>query len=205
MRLAFACLIAIAAPAATQMTMPTEPPGKPDPGIVPSGNYAFDPDHSQMLFTVNHLGFTDYTGQFRRPSGRLVLDAGHPARSKLTVSVPIDSVQTTVPALDEELKGAGFFDAARYPVATFVSTAVTPTGAATATIAGALSLHGVTRPVTLKARFIGAGREFWGTKKMALGFAATTRISRSAFGLNMSPGLISDDVDLVINAGFEAE
>ena len=196
MRVALACL---------QMALPAEAPGKPDPRIAKSGNYRFDPAHSQVLFTVTHLGWTYYTGQFRRPSGRLTLDTKHPSLSKISVTFPIDSVQTTVPELDTHLKSADFFDAAKFPTVTFVSTAVTPTSATTATIVGTLSLHGVTRPVTLQARFIGAGKQFWGGKKMALGFAATGSVKRSAFGMASSLGLVSDDVELVINAGFEAE
>jgi polyisoprenoid-binding protein YceI len=204
-RITLACLIALAAPAAAQMTMPTEAPGKPDPRIATPGRYKFDPDHSQILFTVTHLGWTNYTGEFRRPSGRLTLDVAHPSASTLSVSVPIDTVQTTVSELDTSLRGTEFFDAGRFPTATFVSTRVVPTGPATADVTGTLSLHGVTRPVILAVQFIGAGRQFWGEKKMAIGFAATGRISRSAFGIDASPGLVSDTVDLVINAGLEAE
>ena len=63
----------------------------------------------------------------------------------------------------------------------------------------------MTKPVVLKARFIGAGQEFWGDKKLAFGFAATATIKRSDFGLTNSIPLVSDRVDLTINAGFEAQ
>ncbi|MDO7841220.1 YceI family protein [Sphingomonas immobilis] len=205
MRTAPALLLFLAAPAAAQMTLPVEAPGKPDPKIATSGKYKIEPTHTQALFTVTHLGWTYYTGQFTNPTGTLTLDTKRPANSKVSVTFAIDKVLTTVPDLDAHLKGPDFFDAAKFPTATFTSTKVTPTGPATATIAGTLTLHGVTKPVTLKARFIGAGKTFWGEKKMAIGFAATTSIKRSAFGMGANIPLVSDNVDLVINAGFDAD
>lgn len=198
-------LAAVAAPVLAQMQMPKEAPGKADPRLAKSGRYKMDPAHSQLLFTVTHLGFTIYTGQFTNPTGTLVLDTANPAASKVEVTFRIADVKTTVAALDTHLNSPDFFDAAKYPTATFVSTKVARTGAATATITGNLTLKGVTKPVTLKARFVGAGQEFWGNKKDAIGFAATTSVKRSDFGMGMSVPLVSDNVDLVINAGFEAE
>jgi polyisoprenoid-binding protein YceI len=205
MRTAPALLLFLAVPAAAQMSIPIEAPGKPNPAVATPGKYKIEPTHTQALFTVTHLGWTNYTGQFTNPTGTLTLDTKRPARSKVSVIFAIDKVLTTVPDLDAHLKGPEFFDAAKFPTATFTSTSVTPTGPMTATIAGTLSLHGVTKPVVLKTRFIGAGKQFWGEKKMALGFAATTSIKRSDFGVNSNLGLVSDKVDLVINAAFEAQ
>lgn len=134
-----------------------------------------------------------------------MLDTKAPAKSKVEVSFAIDKVLTTVAALDTHMKTADFFDAAKFPTAAFASTRVVPTGASTATITGNLTIKGVTRPVVLKARFIGAGQQFWGAKKEAIGFAATTSIKRSDFGMGFDVPLVSDKVDLTINAGFEAE
>ena len=198
-------IAAIATPVVAQMAMPKDAPGKPDPKLATSGRYKMDPAHSQVIFTVTHLGWTNYNGQFTNPTGTLTLDAKSPAKSTVEVSFPIDNVLTTVPALDKHLKSADFFDAAKYPTATFVSTRVTSTGTTTATITGNLTIKGVTKPVVLKARFIGAGNQFWGPKKMAIGFAATTSIKRSDFGMGFDVPLVSDKIDLVINAGFEAE
>ena len=199
---AFAMLFA--APLAAQMQMPKEAPGKPDPKLATSGRYTMDPAHSQAIFTVTHLGWTNYTGQFTNPTGTLTLDAKVPARSKVEVTFPIDKILTTVPALDTHLKSADFFDAAKFPTATFVSTKIVAAGS-NATITGNLTIKGVTRPVVLKARFIGAGPQFWGAKKQAIGFAATTSIKRSDFGMGFEVPLVSDRIDLTINAGFEAQ
>jgi polyisoprenoid-binding protein YceI len=195
---------AIAVPVVAQMTMPTEAPGKLDPSRVVKGTYKIDPDHTQIVFAVNRLGFTEFNGMFANPTGTVRLDPKAPARSTVEVSIPIAKVRTTSPELDAVMQAADFFDSARFPTATFVSTKVSVAGTS-ATIIGNLMLHGVTRPAVLKARFIGAGNEFWGDKKLAFGFAATTSIKRSDFGLTNSIPLVSDRVDLRINAGFEAQ
>lgn len=205
MRLMFvAALAALPTLALAQMAMPSEAPGKPNPKVVPKGTYAIDPGHTQVVFTVNHLGYTEYSGMFTNPSGTLVLDPATPGASKVEVTFPIAGVRTTVAELDKIMQGADFLDAAKFPNATFVSTKVVASGS-NAVITGNLTLHGVTRPVELKARFIGAGPEFWGDKKMAFGFAATTSIKRSDFGVTNSIPLVSDRIDLTINAGFEAK
>ena len=204
--IALIAIAAIAAPVlAQQMVLPKEAPGKPDPKLAKSGSYKVDPFHTQALFTVSRLGFTNYTGQFTNGSGSLVLDTKSPAKSKVDISFPIDKVRTTVAELDTNLASADFFDTAKFPTAHFVSTRITPAGPASATITGDLTIKGVTKPVTFKVRYIGAGQEFWGDKKDAIGFTATTSIKRSDFAMGMQVPLVSDNVDLVINAGFEAE
>lgn len=184
--------------------MPTTPPGAPVAARVVAGTYGVDPDHTQVLFTVNHLGFTTYTGQFTQPTGTLTLDPKNPARDRIDVTFRIDKVATTVPHLNEHLQTADFFDAAKYPEGRFVSRKVAVTGSS-ATISGDLTLHGVTRPVVLKARFVGAGTGIMGAKKLNVGFSATTSIKRSDFGMSFLVPLVSDRVDLVINAGFEKQ
>ena len=176
-------------------------PGAPDASRVMSGTYKVEPAHTQVLFTVNHLGFTEYTGQFRQPTGTLVIDRASPANDKLEVSFDIAKVSTTVPALDEHLQKPEFFNAAQFPTGRFVSTKVTLNGNA-ATIAGELTMRGVTNPVTLQARFIGAGTNPL-SKKPTVGFRATTSIMRSQWGVSYGLPVVSDKVDLTINAAFE--
>ena len=197
MRPVVAALALLAAPLAAQTSLP----GAADPSRVASGTYKVEPQHTQVLFTVNHLGFTEYTGQFRQPTGTLVLDRAHPANDKLDVSFEIGKVSTTVSALDEHLQKPEFFNAAQFPTGRFVSTKVTMNGT-TATIAGDLTLKGVTKPVVMQARFIGAGVNPL-SKKPTVGFRATTTIQRSQWGINYGLPVVSDKVDLTINAAFE--
>lgn len=203
MRPILATALALAAvPALAQM--PTSPPGKPDPALATAGTYTVDSGHTQVVFTVNHMGFTEYSGQFTQPTGTLTLDPKNPSADKVQVTFPIAKVSTTVAALDSHLQKPEFFDAAKYPTGSFTSTRVVVRGT-TATITGDLTLKGVTKPVTLNARFIGAGPAPMGAKKTNVGFAATTSIKRSDFGIDYGIPLVSDRVDLVINAAFEAQ
>jgi polyisoprenoid-binding protein YceI len=207
MRFFVASLLALSAAApllAQEMQMPTTAPGAPIASRAVAGTYKVDSDHTQVLFSVSHLGFSLYTGQFVQPTGTLVLDPKNPARDRVEISFPIAKVSTTTPALDAELVKPDFFDAAKFPEGKFVSTRVTVKGLS-ATIAGNLTIKGITKPVVLHARLVGAGREFWGEKKAAIGFAATATISRSAFGLTNGVPLVGDRVDLTINAAFEAQ
>ena len=200
MRLVPLALALAAAPVLAQT--PPALPGANDVTRVTAGTYAVDSGHTQVLFTLNHLGFTEYTGQFTQPTGTLTLDPGRPQNDKVEISFPIDKVSTTVTGLDEHLKKPEFFDATQFPTGKFVSTSVTITGT-TAVIAGNLTLKGVTKPVTLQARFIGAGSNPM-SKKKTVGFRATTTIMRSDFGISYGLPVVSDKVDLVINAAFEA-
>jgi polyisoprenoid-binding protein YceI len=172
------------------------------PSAVPAGAYKIEPGHTRMLFAVSHMGFTTWYGDFTGASGALQLDSADPSRSLLQVSVPTASVATTNAALDGELKGADWFDATRYPTITFKSRTVTPTGPGTADVAGDLTLHGVTRPVTLHARFNGAGVNPL-DKAYTVGFEVSGKIKRSDFGVAKYVPMIGDDIDLIISAAFE--
>lgn len=188
MRAALLAFALVAAPVAAQAPS------------IPSGTYTIDSPHTQVLFTVNHLGISEYTGQFTNPTGTLVLDIANPANDKVEVTFPIDKVATTVTALDDHLKKPEFFDAAKFPTGKFVSTKVTVNGI-NATIAGDLTLKGVTKPVILQAKLTGGGPHPM-SKKPSAGFTATTTIKRSEFGISYGLPMVSDDVKLVINAAF---
>lgn len=191
MRAAFLALALIATPVLAQAPAP-----------IPSGTYNVDTGHTQVLFTVNHFGISEYTGQFTQPTGTLTLDTANPARSKVEVSFPIAKVSTTVPALDAHLKSKDFFDADAFPEGKFVSTKVVVSGT-DATITGDLTLHGVTKPVVLQAHLVGSGAPMG--RKLNVGFSATTIVKRSDYGIKFGVPMLSDDVKLTINAAFAAQ
>lgn len=172
-----------------------------DPAAVKPGTYAVEPAHTQIEFAVSHMGFTTYYGRFSGASGTLTL-APDVTGSTLSVTVPVASVSTTSAKLDDELRSPAWFDAQRFPEARFVSTRVTRTGAGSARVDGALTLHGVTRPATLQVRFEGAGINPL-DKAYTVGFEATAAISRSAFGVKTYVPLIGDDVTLHLSGAFE--
>ncbi|MFT9423631.1 MAG: YceI family protein [Acetobacter syzygii] len=171
---------------------------------IKSGAYAVEPGHTQVGFSVLHFGFTNYFGAFSNASGTLAFNAQTPASSKLTVNIPVSSVQTTSSQLTDELKGAQWFDATKFPVATFVSTSVKITDPNNATVQGNLTLHGVTKPETLQVHFVGAGVNPM-DKKYTIGFDATGTLKRSDFGIKTYVPYISDEVTLRIAGAFEKQ
>nr|WP_225578602.1 YceI family protein [Novacetimonas hansenii] len=169
-----------------------------------SGTYDVEPGHTQVGFSVLHFGFTNYLGIFSNVSGTLILDPKNPTTSKLSVTIPVDSIQTTSSKLNDELKGTQWFDAAKFPNATFESTSIHVTGRNDALVTGNLTLHGVTKPETLKVHFIGAGINAL-DKKYTTGFEATGTLKRSDFGVKMYVPYVSDEVQLRINGAFEKQ
>jgi len=174
------------------------------PAQVQSGSYAVEPGHTQVGFEVLHFGFTNYDGVFSNVSGSLTLDSASPAKSSLSVTIPVSSVQTTSAKLNDELKGDQWFDSAKFPNATFVSTKVKLVGKTDAVVTGDLTIHGVTKSETLKVHFIGAGVNPL-DKKYTTGFEATGTIKRSDFGVKMYVPYVSDDVKLKIAGAFEKQ
>lgn len=163
----------------------------------PAGTYKIDPVHSVAYFEVGHAGgISRFMGRFNDMSGELVVDT--PEKSKIKVDVKVDSVDTRSDALDKHLKSPDFFNAVQFPMLSFASTAVTLGGAGEGTLAGNLTLHGVTRPVTFKLKEIGTGSGPKGDARV--GYSAIASIKRSDFGIAYGiPKAATDDVDLRIN------
>lgn len=193
-----AITIALAAPALSQ-TPPTR-----DPTQIKAGTYAVDPGHTQVGWRVSHMGFSNYSGGFSDVSGSLTLDPVSPGQSKLSIKVPVSSVATTSDKLTSELKGDQWLDAGKFPDMTFVSTKVTPEGKDKAKVAGNLTLHGVTKPVTLDVTLVGAGANPL-NKKYTVGFEATGTLKRTEFGVKTYVPLIGDDLHLTIAGAFERQ
>ena len=175
-----------------------------EPSKVEAGSYAVEPTHTQVGFGVSHMGLTTYYGHFSNASGTLELTPKDPAGSKLSVTVPTASVATTSEKLDGELKSEQWFDAAKYPTISFVSTQIVASGDGEAKVMGNLTMHGVTRPVTLDAKFVGAGVNPL-DKKYTVGFAITGVVSRSEFGVKTYVPLIGDEVAITISGAFEKQ
>ena len=207
MRLVYAAALALASTIA--VAQPMSKPGSANPAAVTGGTYKADPDHTLVTWTVDHLGFTPYTGIFGSVTGTLTLDPKNPNAAKVDVTIPVSKVTTASAGLTAHLLRGGkdggkpdFFgpDPAD---AHFVSTSVVASGQK-AKITGNLTLNGVTLPVTLDASFYGAGKmpaDMGGQENV--GFRATARIKRSDFGVTMGIPLVSDEVTLEIAAAFQ--
>jgi polyisoprenoid-binding protein YceI len=167
------------------------------------GTYKVESYHTQVEFSLSHFGFTNYSGLFSGATGTLRLDPAKLGTSKLDISIPVESITTTVSKLTDELKGDKWFDTAKFPQATFVSTQVLPT-ADGANVTGNLTLHGITKPVVLHVRFIGAGVNPL-DKAYTVGFEATGTIKRSDFGVTTYLPAVGDEVQLTIAGAFEQQ
>ena len=119
--------------------------------------YYTDQGHTQIRFGWSHVGISNQRGGFTKASGKLVLDPDNVERSTLTVTVDATSLATGFGPLDKHLKSKDFLEVETYPEITFVSTAVKRTGDDTAEVTGDLTIHGVTKPVTLKTKLTHRG------------------------------------------------
>lgn len=168
------------------------------PAFAATQAFALDPTHTQVRITWNHAGFSHPGATFDVAEGSLIWDAENPGRSSVTVTIPVDSVDTRVPALDHTFK-TQYFDAAKYPAITFASTAVERVGSNRYRVKGNLTVRGVTQPVTLEATLNGAG-EHPLLHAPAIGFDATATIKRSGFGLDAYIPLVGDEVQIRMTA-----
>lgn len=168
------------------------------PALAEPVEYEMDPDHTHIGLTWNHLGFSETRARFDIFEGRLILDEEDPARSRVEVTIPIDSLNTNSARLDEHLLGPDFFDVGTWPNARFTSTKVEPTGETTARVHGDLALHGVTLPVVLDVRLNKIDKHPMSGKRAA-GFTAETVIRRSEFGIGGYVPAVSDEIRLFIS------
>jgi polyisoprenoid-binding protein YceI len=159
--------------------------------------YKLDPDHTMVLFSWNHFGYSNPTADLGLSDGTLVFDEQHPAQSSVQVTLPLARLDTHVPALDEHLKKPDFLDAGKYPTVTFKSTAVQPLGGNKFKVTGNLTVHGVTRPVVLDATLNKIGPHPM-SKAQSIGFDATASLKRSDFGVGAYVPSVSDDITIHI-------
>jgi polyisoprenoid-binding protein YceI len=170
---------------------------------VQAGTYRIDANHTQVLWSVDHLGFSRLYGMVGGMSGRLVLDPARLGQASLQVDIPLSGLTVTSAGFASHLQTADLFDVARYPTARFVSRTVRVRGQEAA-ITGDLTLRGITRPLVLQARFYGAGANPM-SRAQTIGFSARGQLKRSDFGLGYAAPAVSDTVDLEITAAFEKE
>jgi polyisoprenoid-binding protein YceI len=178
--------------------------GSSDPKLAPTGSYSLETRHSQVLFAIPHLGITDYYGRFDKLSGSLSFNSGAPEKSSVNITIDMTSIDLPSHELIGELMGTGVFNASAFPTATFKSTSVTRTGPNTGTITGDLTLHGVTKPVTLDVTFGGVTADPF-LDADDIGFRATATVKRTDFGITgmVWEGIVGDEVKLTIEAMFQ--
>lgn len=167
--------------------------------------YTMEPDYTQGVFRWKHLGFSNPAAQFSQGQGTLEFDPANPTRASVTVTIPLSSLNTGVPALDEHLRSEDFFEVTKFPTATFRSTKVEQGGKDRLRVTGELDLHGVKKPVTLEVTVLQVGTNPR-TQLPTVGFEATTTLKRSDFGLGAYVPQVSDEIRMQITSqGVEAK
>ncbi|GAM97549.1 yceI family protein [alpha proteobacterium U9-1i] len=201
-------LAACQQPAETTNAAPAPP--APVTVDVPAGAYRIDPMHSTIHFRVNHIGMSNYTAAFERFNVELTLDPANPAAAQVNATIDVRSLALPAPPAGflEDMLGASWFDTARFPEITFRSTAIEMTSANTAHVTGDLTLHGVTKPVTLDATFNGGYAGHPMDPNARIGFSAHGTFNRSEFGMGYgvppegSTMGVSDAVEVIIETEF---
>jgi polyisoprenoid-binding protein YceI len=178
-----------------------------NPGLAPAGRYRVVRDHTQVVFSAMHLGLSPYFGRIGGATGTLTFSPLDPTRSALAIELDTRSITTMSDAVSRSLCADDAFACAKFPRIAFKSTAIRRTGDTIGEITGDLTLAGVTKPVTLTARFHGGMQGPLGQDNYQLGFSADATIKRSDFGLTKMiwAPTVSDEIKLTIAAEFEQD
>jgi polyisoprenoid-binding protein YceI len=165
-----------------------------------AADYAVDKQgaHAFVQFRVKHLGYSWLYGRFNQFDGEFTFDEKDPSKNKINVTVDTTSLDSNHAERDKHLRSGDFLDTGKFPTATFVSTEYKPTGEKTADLTGSLTLHGVTKSVTIALEHIGAGADPWGGYRA--GFEGRVTIKPDDWGIPMGKklGPASEEVELFL-------
>jgi polyisoprenoid-binding protein YceI len=169
------------------------------PAQVLAEKYVIDTkgSHAFIHFRIQHLGYSWLTGRFNTFGGSFEYDENNPANASVQVEIDVASIDSNHAERDKHLRGDDFLDVDKYPKAQFVSTSFTENNDGTAVIKGNLTLHGVTKPVTIDVEHIGHGEDPWGGYRR--GFEGTTRFALADYGIDYNLGPKSKEVELILS------
>ena len=175
------------------------------PSAALAKDYKIDAEHTAIKFRVRHL-FTKVDGQFKTFEGKIQFDLADPAKTKVTGSIDVTSIDTNVKERDNHLRGKDFFYVEKHPKITFESTLVSDVDmkAKTGKLHGKLTMRGVTKDVVLDVAFTGEGSDPWGNNKA--GFTATMKLNRKDYGLTWNETLetggvlVGEEIEIQIDA-----
>lgn len=168
----------------------------PSASLPEAENYSIDPVHSTVIFRINHAGVSNYYGRFNDVAGSFTVTEG--GTGSVTVTIPVAGVDTNNEKRDEHLKSTSFFSAEEFPEITFKSDALKSMGGNKYEAKGTLTLHGVSKEVTIAVERIGTKD----TGKMMgyrTGFEGVVTIKRSDFGMKYGLDMIGDEVRLILD------
>jgi polyisoprenoid-binding protein YceI len=159
-------------------------------------NYAIDNVHSDVIFRASHLGVSHAFGRFNEISGEIQVDTDDPAKMTINVEIQTGSLDTNSDDRDKHLRSPDFFNAKQFPLIQFKSTAVRSKGGNKLEMTGDLTLHGVTKPVTVEVEKVGAGKDPWGGYRA--GWVSEFTIKRSDFGMKFMLEGLGDEVEIIV-------
>ena len=171
----------------------------PMPAMAKMEDFELDPVHTRIAFQVSHAGLSNPIGTFSGTTGTLSFDEDDWTTAQLTVSIPITTLDLGDANWQKKILDPTFFNSTKYPEAHFVSNRIERTGEHAAQVTGELTMHGVTRPVTLSVT-LNALKRHPLTFKRTAGFSATGKLSRKDFGMDAWSSLVGDEVSLIIEA-----
>lgn len=166
------------------------------------GSYQIDPQHTSVLFKINHMGMSTFVGRFNSSDASLEFDPAHMENAKLSAVINIASIDVNNKDLEETLRGSSWFDTEKYPQALFETTSVQLVDQTHAKFTGNLKLHGVSAPIVLDVAFNGGGENML-TGRYTIGFTATTHFKRSQFGIDYLVPAVADEVNVEVFAEFQ--
>jgi polyisoprenoid-binding protein YceI len=159
--------------------------------------YRIDPNHTDVIAQWSHFGFSNPSAHFGKADGTIVYDAQNVGASSVQVTLPLSGLNSFIADFDKHLRSADFFEADKYPNATFKSTRVESAGEGRMKVTGDLTIKDITRPVVLDVTLNKAGEQPM-AKRAAIGFDATATLLRSDFGVGKYAPAVSDEVKLRI-------
>jgi len=164
--------------------------------------FAVDPNHSEVSFHIRHM-VSQVRGRFNEFSGTVQLDPKNLPASSVELHIKAASIDTGVADRDKHLRSADFFDVEKYPEITFKSESIKPAGKDKYNVTGTLTMHGVSKKVTLPVTYGGQMKDPWGNTRA--GFGIETTLDRKDYGivwnkaLDAGGALLGDDVNVAIN------
>jgi len=162
------------------------------------GNWQIDPNHSTAQFAVRHLGVSTVRGAFQKVSGTATYDPADPSKTTLNAIIDAGSIDTRVQMRDNDLRSPNFLEVQKYPTIIFLSKSVKAAGTGKLQIVGDLTIHGVTKEVVLDVDGPSAPiKDPWGNQR--IGASASTKINRQDFGVKGAPGVVGDDIAIIID------
>jgi len=169
------------------------------PALTHAADYVIDTQgaHAFIQFRIKHLGYSWLLGRFNDFSGTFSYDDAHPEAARVEVTIKTASIDSNHAERDKHLRGEDFLNVAKYPEARFVSTGFKHNDDDTAVLTGNLTLHGVTRPVTIDVKQIGHGPDPWGGTRR--GFEGSTTLKLADFNINYDLGPAAREVELFLS------